>query len=71
MDAIIATATSTFLTTTGFSLDAVVTWAGTLVKLVIGTGLAVLQALLPWILALIVISAIVYFLYRALRFFRH
>jgi hypothetical protein len=38
---------------------------------VIGAGLGVLQQLLPYIIGLAVIGAIVYFLYRAFRFFRH
>lgn len=71
MDTIIANATSTFNTTVGFEISDVVTWMGDLLKLVMGTGLGLLQALLPWIVALAVISAIVYFLYKAFRFFRH
>jgi len=71
VDGIIATATSTFASTTGFELSAVVDWMGNLAKLVIGTGLGVLEELMPWILAIIVIAAVVYFLYRAFKFFRH
>jgi len=67
----INTATSTFLTTTGFSFADVVDWMSDLLKLVIGSGLGLLNAMLPWIIALVVISAIVYFLFRAFRFFRH
>jgi predicted lipid-binding transport protein (Tim44 family) len=59
------------LTTTGFSLDSVVTFMGTLILQVIGTGLLVLQQLLPWILALVAIGAIVWLLFRAFQFFRH
>jgi len=71
MDTIINTATSTFNTTTGFTLASVIDFMSTLIKLVIGTGLAVLQALLPWILALAAIGAVVWLLFRAFRFFRH
>jgi len=71
MDALIATATSTFNTTTGFELSAVIDWMADQLKLVLGSGLAVLNALLPWIIALVVISAVVYFLYKAFQFFRH
>lgn len=71
MDTIITSASTTFTNTTGFDLGSVVTFMGTLIKLVIGTGLGVLQALLPWILALIAIGAIVYLIYRAFHFFRH
>jgi hypothetical protein len=60
------------MTTTGFEMGDVVTWAGdNLIKLFIGSGLAVLYSLRGWIVALVIIGAIVYFAYRAFRFFRH
>jgi hypothetical protein len=60
------------MTTTGFDVGDVVTWAGdNLIKLFIGSGLAVLYELRGWIVALVIIGAIVYFAYRAFRFFRH
>jgi hypothetical protein len=71
MDSMINTATSTFETTTGFTFSDVVSWMADLLKLVIGSGLGLLNAMLPWIIALVVISAIVYFLFRAFRFFKH
>lgn len=71
MDTIISDATTQFATTTGFTLDSVVVFMGSLIKTVIGTGLGVLQALLPWILALVAIGAVVYLLFRAFSFFRH
>lgn len=71
MDSIITNASSTFTTAVGFQWADVVTWMKSLLLLVVGTGLGVLQVLLPYILALVVIGAIVYFLYRAFRFFRH
>jgi hypothetical protein len=40
-------------------------------KLVIGTGLGVLTSLLPTIVGIVFIGAVVYFVYRAFRFFRH
>ena len=68
----IGNATSSFLTTTGFDVSAVVTWAGdNLIKVFIGSGLAVLYELRYWIVALIIIAAVVYFAYRAFGFFRH
>ena len=68
----LSSATSTFMTTTGFDVGDVVTWAGdNLIKLFIGSGLAVLYELRGWIVALVMIGAIVYFAYRAFRFFRH
>ena len=68
----LANATSTFQSTTGFDIAGVVAWSGdNLIKLFIGSGLAVLLALRGWIVALVVIGSIVYFAYRAFRFFRH
>jgi len=71
MDTLIGNATTTFAATTGITLDSVVDFLTTQIVLVIGTGLAVLQALLPWIVALAAIGAVVYLLFRAFRFFRH
>lgn len=72
MDSIIQSATSTFQTTTGFSMDAVLAWVKTnLIDLFLGSGLGLLYTLRGWIVALVVIGAIVYFAYRAFRFFRH
>lgn len=71
MDTIITAAETQFATTTGFSLTSVVDFAGDQILLVVGTGLAVLQDLLPWIIGLAAISGVVYFLYRAFSFFRH
>lgn len=72
MDSLITSASTGFASTTGFSISSVVTWAGdNLIKLFIGSGLGVLYELRYWIVALVVISAIVYFAYRAFRFFRH
>lgn len=72
MQGIINSATSTFATTTGFSFADVVTWVGdNLIKLFIGSGIGLLDSLKGWIVALVVISAIVFFAYRAFRFFRH
>ena len=72
MSDIVANATSTFMTTTGFQVSDVVTWSGdNLIKLFIGSGLGLLYELRGWIVALVIIAAIVYFAYRAFRFFRH
>lgn len=72
MGDLINTATSSFETTTGFGVADVVTWTGdNLIKVFIGSGLAVLYELRYWIVALVIIAAIVYFAYRAFQFFRH
>lgn len=72
METLISNATTSFLSTTGFDVSAVVTWAGdNLIKVFIGSGLAVLYELRYWIMAVIIIAAIVYFAYRLFYFFRH
>lgn len=58
--------------TTGFSMAAVAIWAGdNLIKLFIGSGVAVLYELRYWLVAMMIIGAIILFAYRAFRFFRH
>jgi hypothetical protein len=72
MGALISTAETGFASTTGFSVGDVVTWSGTnLIELFIGSGLSVLYELRYWIVALVIIAAVVYFAYRAFQFFRH
>lgn len=72
MGGLISTAEAGFASTTGFGVDDVIAWSGdNLIKLFIGSGLAVLYELRYWIVALIIIAAIVYFAFRAFRFFRH
>jgi hypothetical protein len=72
MGELIASASAGFASTTGFEVSEVVTWAGdNLIKLFIGSGLSVLYNLRYWIVALVIIAAIIYFAYRAFRFFRH
>lgn len=71
MQSLIDTATSTFNTTTGFTVSSVVDYAGGLVKLGIGTGLGVLQNLWPWILALVGIAVIVGLIRAVFRYFNH
>jgi len=71
MEALIATSSASFSTAFGFSWSDLVTFMKSLLLTIIGAGLGILQALMPYIIGLAVISAIVYFLYRAFRFFRH
>lgn len=72
MGDLVTSANTGFASTTGFSIDSVTQWAGdNLIKLFLGSGLAVLYSLRYWIVALVVIAAIVYFAYRAFRFFKH
>lgn len=71
MDALIATSSTSFSTAFGFTWVNLVDFMKTWLLTIIGAGLGILQALMPYIIGLAVISAIVYFLYRAFRFFRH
>jgi hypothetical protein len=71
MDTVIQTASSTFSSNLGFGWSDVVTYMKNLLMLVIGSGLGLLETLMPYIIGLVVISAIVYFLYRGFRFFKH
>ena len=72
MGELITTAQGAFASTTGFSMGSVVTWAGdNLIKLFIGSGLGILYELRYWIVAFVVISALVYFAFRAFRFTKH
>lgn len=71
MDALIATSSAAFEATTGFSLSSLVSWMGENLALVfIGGGVAVLMELRYWIFALVAMSIIIYFAYRAFRFYR-
>lgn len=64
-------AESGFSSTTGFDIIGLINWSGTnLVELFIGTGLALLFDLRYWIVALVVIGGVLYFSFRAFRFFR-
>ena len=72
MDTLITNATSSFNNTIGFTPASAVTWVGTnLIKPIIGGGLDLLYELRYWIIALVVLSAFVYFAYRAFRFYKH
>jgi len=71
MNALIATSTAGFLTAFGISLSDLIDFMKNWLLYIIGAGLGVLQSLMPYIVGLVVIGAIIYFLFRAFRFFRH
>ncbi len=71
MNTLISSSTSAFQTAFGISFSDVTAFMATWLLSIIGAGLGVLQQLMPYIIGLAVIGAIVYFLYRAFRFFRH
>jgi len=67
MDALIASSTAYFAATTGFGFDDLVEWAGSILRTILGMGLGLVNAMLGWILAIIVISVIVGLIYHGLR----
>ncbi len=69
--ALIATASTTFIADLGFNWSNVIALMKSQMLIVMGTGLGVLRLMLPYVIALIIIGAIVYFIYRAFRFFKH
>ena len=65
-------ASSSFNSTIGFNPSQTVSWVGNnMIKPFIGGGVMLLMALKLWIIALVVLSAIIYFAYRAFRFYKH
>jgi hypothetical protein len=72
IEKMVKNASSTFSATTGFSPGESVSSVGNIfIKPIIGGGLMLFTSLLPWIIALIVLSAFVFFAYRAFRFYKH
>jgi len=67
MGTLIATSSALFLATTGFSYGDLVTWAGSVLLVILGGGLGLVNALLGWVIALIIISVIVRLIYHGLR----
>jgi len=71
MDALITASNALFASTTGFTLASVVDFAGSLILILIGMGLGVFQALLPWLMVLAAIGVVIGLVYAGFRFFRH
>jgi len=67
MDSLIATSSQLFEDTTGFGFDALVDWAGDILLTILGMGLGLVDAMLPWIIAIIVISVIVGLIYHGMK----
>lgn len=70
MDTIIGVATTTFQTTTGFSFDDLVQWAGDQLVFLLGSGLGLVDAMLAWIVAIVVIGVIIGLIYHGLRWMK-
>jgi len=69
MSGLIATSSALFLTTTGFTYASLVTWAGNNVLLMLGGGLGLVDAMMGWIIAAIIVGIILTLVYKGLRFF--
>lgn len=70
-DNLILDASSNIESALGISPSEAVVWTGnTLIKPILGGGLATLFVLRYWIIALVVLSIIVFFAFRAFRFYR-
>lgn len=67
--AVISNADASFASTTGVSLNSVLTWMAGVILLFIGMGLALLNAMKVWIVAVIAIGVIIFFVFKGLRFF--
>jgi len=67
MNGIIASSSALFEATTGFDFDALVDWAGDILLTILGMGLGLVNAMLGWIIAIIVISVIVGLIYHGLK----
>jgi len=67
MDVLIATSSALFTATTGFSYDSLVTWAGGILKLILGGGLGLVNATIGWIIAFVIISVVVGLIYHGLK----
>jgi len=64
---LIATSSALFLATTGFTYASLVTWAGDVLLLVLGGGLGLVNAMIGWIIALIIITVIVRLIYHGFK----
>lgn len=71
MDSLITAAETGFATTTGFSVESLVTWTSeNLIQVFLGSGVALLYNLRYWLAAIVMIAVIIYFAFRFFRFFR-
>jgi hypothetical protein len=72
VSSLVSTAAAGYTATVGSSMGSDVSFVGdSFIKIIIGSALAVLLALRYWIVALIIIAAVVYFSFKAFRFFKH
>jgi len=67
MDYTIATSTALFQSTVGVAYSDLVSWMGGNLKLILGGGLGLVDALIGWIIAIIIIGVIVKLIFSGLR----
>lgn len=67
MSTIISDASALFSSTTGFAYSDLVIWAGNILKQILGGGLGLVDALIGWIIAIIIITVIVRLIFHGLR----
>lgn len=66
---IVSSASTGFSDTTGFSFSDSVSWMGGILLTFVGVALATLWEMKYWIVAIIAIGAVVFFVFKGLRFF--
>lgn len=71
MSLLLSTASSTVVGSFGFGFNDVVGYMKSLLLLVLGSGVGLLQTLLPYIIALVILSVIVKFVYVGFQYFRN
>jgi len=67
VSALIASSSALFLETTGFPYASLVTWAGNILLEILGGGLGLVDSLIGWIIAIIIITVIVRLIFHGLR----
>ncbi len=68
ISALLSSTRDSFSGTMGFSLDSVLEWMAGVLMFYIGSGLALLSAMKWWIVVVLSISAVIFFVYKGLRF---
>jgi len=65
---VVASSTEQFTTTTGFAYTELVSVVGDWIKMFLGAGLGLVEAILPWVIALIIFGVVIGLIYKAMRF---
>ena len=61
--------TGLFFTTTGITITGLMGFIGGLLKQLLGAGLGLVEAIMPWIIALLIIYGIVHLIKKGFGFF--